>query len=169
MIWGTLTGVLLTEALGGTGPITADVHDRALGWMMLGGTSLGIVAGSLFARRFEVSREHVAIIDASGALGLAIGYGIGFATGNDNSSNVVCRSGSCVNGARYALGGMALGLLGAAILTRHYKGDPPVQQALVEPRRGRFTLGVPTVQLAVSRAPEGLDRRLTIDLVRGRF
>jgi hypothetical protein len=164
-MWGTVTGALLTEALA----LSPASHDQVLGWLTLGGTSLGLVAGGLFARWFEVSREHVAIIDAAGALGLALGYGVGYASGNDNSGNLICRNGSCIGGARYALGGMAIGILAASILTRHYKGDLPLQEALVEPGRRGVSLGIPELHFAVAAAPEGPDRRLTIDLLRGTF
>jgi hypothetical protein len=150
----------------------ADTHDRALGWITLGGTSLGLVAGALFARGFELSREHVAIVDMAGVLGLALGYGIGYAAGSDNERNpssFICSNGSCPSGARFALGGMAIGLVAAGILTRHYKGDLPIQDALITTRDGHLRVGVPRLGFTFAPAPEGVDRRLSMEIIRGTF
>jgi hypothetical protein len=165
-MWGAVSAALLNESLYYGSPS----HDQTLGWFSLGGTGLGLIAGALFARGFEVSREHVAIVDMSGALGLVLGYGIGYAAGtNHNSSSLICAYGDCVSGARYSLGGMAIGLLVAGILTRHYKRDLPFREAVLSHGHEGWALGVPRLGYQMARAPEGVDRRVTLELLQGTF
>jgi hypothetical protein len=56
-------------------------------------------------------------------------------------------------GARYALGGMVLGLLAGAVLTRKYKGDIPPVEALLHLDHGRWAVGPPAFN--VEQAPVG--------------
>lgn len=162
--WGAVTGALVTEAIA----FSPSSHDPALGWLTLGGTSLGLLTASLLARRFEISRGHMAIIDMFGALGLGLGYGIGYTTGpRAVSGSLMCTNGSCEGGARWALGGMAIGLVASALLTRHYKGDVVLKEALLRPRG--VALELPEMRFAVGASPEGVDRRFTLDFLRGSF
>jgi len=73
-------------------------------------------------------------------------------------------------GARYSLGGMALGLLAASVLSRKYKGDlPPVEALLRHREGGRWALGLPALNVDYAVTPEGAAPRVTLTLARGTF
>lgn len=173
-LWGTLTTTLLTEAISFR---RAD-HDRAFGWLTLGGNALGLTTGALLAWGLETSRAQVAVVDAAGALGSVIGYGIGYAAGkneDDPNSGSVCLNPNnrCISGARYALGGMALGLLSAALLSRRFHFEVPRTEALLQHHRGRWQLGLPAVHLGAGLvATEGGLRfasQAVVDVARGEW
>ncbi len=112
-IWGTATGLLLAQS------IWSAPSRTQLGWLSApAGTALGIAAGTIAAWRVEVSRAHVALVDlgrlGGGGLGLLLGYVVG---ANEKGANGI------QVGARFGLGGLALGLVTAAVLARNYKDD----------------------------------------------
>jgi PEGA domain len=157
-IWGTAGGVLLAQS------IFRNPSSAQLGWFALGGTTLGVLSGALMAWKLELSRSHVALIDVGGlagaGLGFALGYVIGFRTpGADNIQT----------GARYSLGGLALGLVGGVVLSRKYKGDLPPVEALLLRERGRWALGMPQVSVDYAVTPEGSAPRINLTLARGHF
>lgn len=169
-LWGTAVGALVTEAV----DFRAAQHSRAFGWMTFGGTTLGLVGGALAAWGLDRSRSHMAIIDASGLVGLALGYGIGYAAGHDTpdpDGGTVCTGPTrrCVSGARYALGGLAIGIITSAILTRHFKYDLPKSEALVTRHDGHWALGLPRLRIGPGVTPEGTDQRAVLDLAHGEW
>ena len=93
---------------------------------MLGGTTAGVLTGSLLAWKLELSRGHVGLIDVGGLAGTGLGFALGYVIGVNSQSEDNIQT-----GARYALGGMVLGLLAGAVLTRKYKGDVPPVEALL--------------------------------------
>jgi PEGA domain len=156
--WGTATGALLAQA------IFTNPSREQWGWFLLGGTSIGVLTGSLIAWKIDITRGHVLLVDvggvAGGGLGLALGYAIG-ATSKNEQNNWQAAS-------RYALGGAAVGLLTAAVLARGYKGDlPPVEALLRRNERGRWALGVPNVRVERALTPEGDAPRVVFDLAKG--
>ena len=157
-LWGTATGALLAQA------IFRNPSSSQLGWFILGGTTLGVVTGSLLGTRLELARGHVALIDVGGlagtGLGFALGYVIGVNSGGEDNIQV---------GARYAIGGMALGLLAGAVLTRKYRGDVPPVEALLRRDHGRWAVGIPALAVEQAVTPEGRAPRLTLTLARGAF
>ncbi|MSP63533.1 MAG: PEGA domain-containing protein [Myxococcales bacterium] len=156
-LWGSMTGLLLARAIG-----FGDQQDMLTGWLTFGGCGLGVVAGAFLAWGLEVSRGHVAVVDAFAISGLALAFGVGFGMGTASHT-------SLETGSRYGLGGMTVGLLTGAILSRRYKDDLPPTDALLTHHNGRFAVGLPQLRLGVALAPEGRDARLTIDLARGEF
>ena len=169
-MWGLLGGTLLTEGIS----FRKSDHDQAFGWLTLGTTASGLALGALLSHYAEVSRGHVAIVDAAGALGMVLGYGVGYAAGDDSfdaDSGTVCPGHvkRCVTGARYALGGMAVGLLAASILTRKFKDDLPAMEALVTHHGDKWSLGVPRFRFNLARVPEGMAKEGIVDLARGEF
>jgi hypothetical protein len=155
-LWGTAAGALLAQG------IFRSPASSTFGWFILGGTSMGVVAGSLLAQHLELSRGHVALIDAGGlggtGLGFALGYVIGVNSGGEDNIQVA---------SRYALGGMALGLLAGAVLTRKYKGDIPPVEALLRRDDGHWAFGLPAFNIEPAVTPEGVSTRMVLTLARG--
>ncbi len=155
--WGTATGALLAQS------IFRNPSGDQIGWFLLGGTSLGVLSGSLIAWKLDLSRGHVLLVDVGGlagtGLGFALGYGIGVSASQDNGVQA---------GARYALGGMVLGILTASILARNYRGDlPPVEALLRRNKNGRWAFGLPQMHVEQAITPEGNATRMVVDLARG--
>ena len=97
-LWGTATGALMAQA------IFRTPSSSQLGWFILGGTSVGVLTGSLLSWKLELSRGHVGLIDVGGLAGTGLGFALGYVIGVDSGQN----EDNIQVGARYALGGMAL-------------------------------------------------------------
>ncbi len=139
--WGTATGALMAQA------IIRTPSSSQFGWFILGGTGLGVLTGSLLAWKLELSRGRVGLIDVGGLAGTGLGFALGYVIGVNSQSEDNLQTAS-----RYALGGMALGLLAGAVITRKYKGDvPPVEALLRRGEGGRWALGLPA--FSVEQAP----------------
>jgi hypothetical protein len=156
-LWGMATGACLAQA------IFDEPKGEQFGWFILGGTALGVAAGTLVAWKLELSRGHVALVDVGGLAGTGLGFALGYVIGATSEKNNGIQSGS-----RYALGGMALGLLTASILARNYKGDlPPVEALLRRPDGRRWAMGLPNVRIEPAITPEGAATRVVLDLAKG--
>ncbi len=105
VIWGTTAGALFTA--------TFEPSDKLAAGIVLSGLTLGTLSASLLTRNYDLSRRHVALIDLGGILGLALGY---------SASSALERNGTSVTAqtrAHFSLGGLAVGILGGALLTRN--------------------------------------------------
>ena len=51
------------------------------GWFILGGTTAGVLTGSLLAWKLELSRGHVGLIDVGGLAGTGLGFALGYVIG----------------------------------------------------------------------------------------
>ncbi|HEX6838306.1 MAG TPA: PEGA domain-containing protein, partial [Polyangia bacterium] len=154
--WGTATGALLAQA------IIRNPSGSQFGWFILGGTTAGVLTGSLLAWKVELSRGHVGLIDVGGLAGTGLGFALGYVIGVNSQSEDNIQT-----GARYALGGMALGLLAGAVMTRKYKGDVPPVEALLRRDHGRWAFGLPALNVEPAITPEGTTTRLSLTLARG--
>ena len=105
-LWGGVSGGLFAVAFG--------LPKRLSGGMVLGGLNAGVVAGALLGRRYDISRRHAALIDLSGLAGMAVAVGIEGAIDSGRSSSVPKE-----RVAHFALGGMAVGLIGGVYLTNN--------------------------------------------------
>src|SRR6185295_4387114 len=121
-----------------------------LGWFTLGGTVLGGISGALAGWRVEISRGHMGLIDLGGVTGGGLGFALGYIIGATTPGSLGVQDGS-----RYALGGMALGLLAAAVLSRNYKGDLAPAEALLRHENGHWALGVPRLDISSARTTQG--------------
>ena len=156
--WGTASGALLAQA------IIRNPSGSQFGWFMLGGTSAGLVTGSLLAWKLELSRGHVGLIDVGGIAGTGLGFALGYVIGVNSQSEDNLQT-----GARYALGGMVLGLLAGAVLSRKYKGDvPPVEALLRHDSAGRWAIGLPAFGVEAAPTAPGVSvPRFTLTLAKG--
>ena len=154
--WGTATGALLAQA------IFRNPSSSQFGWFLLGGTTAGVLTGSLLAWKLELSRGHVGLIDVGGLAGTGLGFALGYVIGVNSQSEDNIQT-----GARYALGGMALGLLAGAVMTRKYKGDVPPVEALLHHEHGRWAMGLPALTVDQALTPEGRAPRFSLTLAKG--
>jgi hypothetical protein len=157
-LWGTGFGALLAQAIWRR-PTGAE-----FGWLMLGGTSLGLATGSILAKKLELSRGHVALIDVGGLAGTGLGFALGAAIGANSKTEDTVQA-----GARYALGGMALGLIAGSVFTRKYRGDLPPVEALILRKRGQWAFAIPSLTIDRAVTPEGTAPRFTVTLAKGSF
>jgi hypothetical protein len=154
--WGTATGALLAQA------IFRNPSSSQFGWFILGGTTAGVLTGSLLAWKLELSRGHVGLIDVGGLAGTGLGFALGYVIGVNSQSEDNIQA-----GARYALGGMVLGLLAGAVMTRKYKGDVPPVEALLHHEHGRWAMGLPALTVEQAMTPEGNAPRFSLTLAKG--
>ena len=89
--------------------------------LLLSGLGMGTIGGVLLQSNFSVSRQHAALIDVGGLIGIIGGLAIenlAYPTQTTQGSSEVVDARSQEHLANFALGGMAVGLLAAGILTR---------------------------------------------------
>lgn len=113
VIWGTAAGMLFAQSF--------DAPASTAGPVVLTGLGMGAVSGALLTRYFPMSRSRALLLDIGGAVGLFGGLaaaGIEAERRNQglDASAVPDRSELYAN---FALGGVAVGLIGAGILTRN--------------------------------------------------
>jgi hypothetical protein len=155
--WGTGAGVLLAQA------IFRNPGADQFGWFALGGTTLGVLSSSLIAWKVDHTRGHVFLVDVGGLAGSGLGFALGYAVGANSTSDSAVQA-----GARYALGGMALGILAAAVLSRNYKGDlPPTEALLIRQPSSRWAFGLPKLSVEPAVTPEGTSARFVLTLAKG--
>jgi hypothetical protein len=155
-LWGTVSGALLAQS------IFSHPTLSELGWFCLGGTVLGGISGALAGWRVEISRGHMGLIDLGAVTGGGLGFALGYIIGATTPGSLGVQDGS-----RYALGGMALGLLAAAVLSRNYKGDLAPAEALITHEHGRWAMGVPRLDIGSARTTQGPAATLTANLLSG--
>ncbi len=158
-IWGTVGGLMMAQA------IFREPTAQQLGLFTIGTTSASLIIGSVLAWKLERSRGHVALVDSGaligGGLGFAVGYAVG-ATSRDNNG--------LQEGARYGLGGMALGLLAAAVLASTYRADAPPTEALVLHHDGKWKLGLPRLSIDATQVSfNKWEPKVTLSLASGTF
>jgi hypothetical protein len=156
--WGAGAGALLTHAIFDTPGLDQ------FGWFILGGTALGLITSGLIAWKLDRARGHVALVDAGGLVGTGLGFALGVAVAAGAGATNLTQA-----GCRYALGGMALGILAAALATRHYKGDLPPTEALIQHENGRWAFGLPKIDVTFEKMPAGDMPKLTATLATGHF
>ena len=111
-LWGTVAGALFWAVF--------DTDPRLDEPLLLGGLNLGVAAGFTLAKRSEIGRGHVALIDLSGLAGMIAGVALVGVIEPDSQSE---------RQPHFALGGMALGLITGAYLTRNID-EPKTTQTL---------------------------------------
>jgi hypothetical protein len=106
-LWGTAMGSLFALSFGAE-------DSRVSAGLVVTGLGLGAVSGVLMARSYQVSRRRAVLIDIGGIAGLLGGLAserLVYSTVSDDPS--------VEQAANFSIGGLALGLIGAGILTRN--------------------------------------------------
>jgi hypothetical protein len=111
------SGVVWGSAAGGLFAVSFDPGHTVAGGLVLSGLGMGTIGGLLLQSNFSISRTHAALIDVGGLIGIIGGLAA-------ESLFYPARRGMVDAGAQehlanFSLGGMAVGLLGAGILTRN--------------------------------------------------
>jgi hypothetical protein len=119
IVWGTTAGVLFA--------LSFDATRVPAAGLVLSGVGMGGVGGVLLTRSFDISRTHAALIDVGGLIGVIGGLALeGLIYGSE-----VEAAREQEHLANFALGGMAVGLISAGILTRNWDARTiPVKPSL---------------------------------------
>lgn len=123
-LWGTATGGLFAASF--------DPPRKVAAGLVLSGLGMGGIGGVLMTRYFSISRTHAVLIDIGGLAGLVGGLAVeSLAYPTTSSQGSQADQTSREHLANFALGGMAIGLMTAGILTKNLD-DPklPVRPAL---------------------------------------
>lgn len=111
VLWGT--------AAGGLFALSFD-PPRAVGaGLALSGLALGGISGVLLTNYFSISRTHAVLVDIGGLVGIAGGLAIESLVYPQKTASEAEAGRNQEHLANYALGGMFVGLIGAAVLTRN--------------------------------------------------
>ncbi len=113
MLWGTTAGGLFALSF-------APPREVAAG-LVLSGMGMGAISGVIMTRYFDISRTHAVLIDVGGIVGILGGLAlesIAYPTAPAQQGQDVDEV-QREHLANFALGGMAVGLIGAGILTRN--------------------------------------------------
>lgn len=134
VVWGSVSGALFAASF-------APGHTLG-GGLVLSGLGMGTVGGLLLQHNFSISRTHAVLIDVGGVVGIIGGlaleslvYPTRTAQTPSSASAIDARVQEHL--ANFALGGMAIGLLTAGVLTRNLD-DPkiPVSPAITQATAG---------------------------------
>jgi hypothetical protein len=108
VIWGSAAGALFAASFDGTVRINNG--------LVLTGMSVGMLSSVLISKSFRFSRRRVVLIDLAGLVGGTVGY-----LASQAAPGVVNIADRTPN---FTLAGVALGLLGGALLTRNVDALP---------------------------------------------
>jgi hypothetical protein len=131
VIWGSVAGALFA--------VSFDPGHTVGGGLVLSGLGMGTVGGILLQHSYGITRTHAALIDVGGILGIIGGFAIeslAYSTQARGTTNAVDER-SQEHIANFALGGMAVGLVAAGILTRNLDSpDLPVAPSVTQATGG---------------------------------
>jgi hypothetical protein len=119
--WGTAAGGMFALSFGGS-------DRRISAGLFASGLGMGAVSGILMGRYFDVSRRRTVLIDVGGLIGLIGGLAAESLAYPDDEAMT---EGANEHAANFMLGGVAIGLIGAGILTRNLDAPKiPVKPAI---------------------------------------
>lgn len=125
MTWGTVSGVLFGESFGRRFGETRSVYAG----LVLSGFGMGVVSGSIMTRYFDISRRHAVLLDVGAVIGILGALALeGLIYGGNREEGAMFSNAEREHIANFSLGGMAVGLITAGILTRNMDAPKlPVQ------------------------------------------
>jgi hypothetical protein len=132
VVWGSVSGALFAASF--------DPGHAVGGGLLLSGLGMGTVGGLLLQSNFSISRTHAVLIDIGGVVGIIGGLALESLvyqnqTAQTTSAPIDPRAQEHL--ANYALGGMAIGLLTAGVLTRNLDNPKiPVSPAITQTTGG---------------------------------
>ncbi|HEX7842790.1 MAG TPA: tetratricopeptide repeat protein [Kofleriaceae bacterium] len=131
VVWGSVAGTLFA--------ISFNPDHVVAGGLVLSGLGMGTVGGLLLQGNFSITRTHAVLIDVGGVIGIIGGLAAESLVYGQTAqaSNGMVDSHAQEHVANYALGGMAVGLLAAGVLTRNLD-DPkiPVSPSIAQATAG---------------------------------
>jgi tetratricopeptide (TPR) repeat protein len=142
LVWGSVTGALFAASF--------DPGHVVGGGLLLSGLGMGTVGGLLLQSNFSITRTHAVLIDVGGVIGIIGGLAaesLVYPTKTTTAPSDVVDSRAQEHLANFALGGMAVGLLAAGILTRNLDNpkipvSPTITQAIAGDGRAATVYGV---------------------------
>jgi hypothetical protein len=120
VLWGSAVGGMFALSFGGERSLSAG--------LVLSGLGVGAASGALLSRYYDVSRRRTILIDIGGMIGVIGGLAAESLVypEDDDGTNA-----SNEHVANFMLGGVAIGLIGAGILTRNLDAPKvPVKPAI---------------------------------------
>jgi hypothetical protein len=136
-LWGTVAGGLFAAVFTDTDPDTSERRIQA--GLTLTGLNAGVLAGVLLGRKYQVSRRHVALIDLAGVGGVGVSAAVQGLVDSGDAASTERR-------AHFAIGGVAVGLLAGAYLTRNMDSPKALRLAPtvtpVKDANGNLSIGV---------------------------
>ena len=142
VVWGSVAGALFAASF--------DPGHAVGGGLLLSGLGMGTVGGLLLQSNFSISRTHAVLIDLGGVVGIIGGLAaesLVYPTQTAQTPSAVIDARAQEHLANYALGGMAVGLLAAGVLTRNLDDpkipvSPTITQATGRDGRAAAVYGV---------------------------
>jgi hypothetical protein len=134
------SGVVWGSAAGGLFALSFDPGHTVGGGLVLSGLGMGTISGALLQHYYGIARTHAALIDVGGLVGIIGGLAaesLAYPSQTAQGTADIADSRSQEHLANFALGGMAVGLLAAAVLTRNLE-DPklPVAPSITQAATG---------------------------------
>jgi hypothetical protein len=111
LIWGGVAGAGFAASFGPDRRINAG--------MVLSGIAMGGIGGAIMTRYFDIGRTHAALIDVGGIVGILGGLAVAGLVYPPEGMGDRFNAEQTEHFANFALGGMAVGLITAGILTRN--------------------------------------------------
>ena len=127
LTWGTVAGSLFALSFDPPREISAG--------LVLSGLGMGAIGGVLMTSYFDISRTHALLIDVGGVVGILGGLATESIVYPATSGAPADESRTQEHIANFALAGMAVGLVGAGILTRNI--DAP--KIVIQPSINKVT------------------------------
>ncbi len=132
VVWGSVSGALFAASF--------DPGHTVGGGLVLSGLGMGTIGGLLLQSNFSISRTHAVLIDVGGVVGIIGGLALEslvYPTQTVQTPSPVIDARAQEHLANYALGGMAIGLLTAGVLTRNLDEPKlPVSPAITQAAGG---------------------------------
>jgi hypothetical protein len=116
------SGVVWGSVAGGLFALSFDPGHVVGGGLVLSGLGMGTIGGVLLQHTYGITRTHAALIDVGGLIGIIGGLAaesLAYPSQATRAATDVVDARSQEHLANFALGGMAVGLLAAGVLTRN--------------------------------------------------